>query len=170
MNVQLAGQSMEAFMDRRGFRALPEYEQVWAVPVSNMPAAYNLRAHLADLTEQEDEDSISQSMEDRHAARTAADRPFKAKQKVVKAMRVTTTCTESPLNVYMCLNNLPDQELKQCCRLAHPFLFISGQSNLQEIVHQSLTKLASKHEMVCSKRNSLTASTTSCTGHHCINR
>jgi hypothetical protein len=91
---------MEAFMDRRGFRALPEYEQVWAVPVSNMPAAYNLRAHLADLTEQEDEDSISQSMEDRHAARTAADRPFKAKQKVVKAMRVTTTCTE----MYTCVS------------------------------------------------------------------
>ncbi len=100
MNVQLAGQSVEAFMDRRGFRALPEYEQVWAVPVSKMPAAYNLRAHLADLTEQEDEDSISQSMEDRHAARTAADRPFKAKQKVVKAMRVTTTCTE----MYTCVS------------------------------------------------------------------
>lgn len=106
VHVQLAGQSVEAFMDRRGFRALPEYEQVWAVPVSEMPAAYNLRAHLADLTEQEDEDSISQSTEDRQAARTPADRPFKAKQKVVKVMHVTTIPTESPLTVYMCLSNL----------------------------------------------------------------
>ncbi|DBA78596.1 TPA: hypothetical protein ACH3X1_008526 [Trebouxia sp. C0004] len=83
LNVtQLAGQSVEAFMDRRGFRALPEYEEVWAVPVSKMPAAYNLRAHLADLTEEEDEDSISQSTDDRQAARAPADRPAKAKQKV----------------------------------------------------------------------------------------
>lgn len=106
VHAQLAGQSVEAFMDRRGFRALPDYEQVWAVPVSEMPAAYNLRAHLADLTEQEDEDSISQSTEDRQAARTPAERPFKAKQKVVKVMHVTTTPTESPLNVYMCLSKL----------------------------------------------------------------
>ena len=76
-------------MDRRGFRALPEHEQVWAVPVSKAPAAYNLRA-LTDLTEQEDEGSISQSTEDGQAGRTAVDRPVKAKQKVLKVMRVTT--------------------------------------------------------------------------------
>ena len=121
VNVQLAGQSVEAFMDRRGFRALPEYEQVWAVPVSEVPAAYNLRAHLADLTEQEDEDSISQSTADRHASRTPADRPFRAKQKVVKVERVTTTPTESPLNVNMCLSNLC-QITGSNRRLAHPFL------------------------------------------------
>ncbi len=89
MNVQLAGHSTEAFMDRREFRALPEHEQVWAVPVSKAPAAYNLRA-LTDLTEQEDEGSISQSTEDGQAGRTAVDRPVKAKQKVLKDMRVTT--------------------------------------------------------------------------------
>ncbi len=90
MNVQLAGQSKEAFMDRRGFRALPEHEQVWAVPVSKAPAAYNLRAQLAELGEQEDENSITQSTEDRQAGRTATDRLPKAKQKVLKVMRVTT--------------------------------------------------------------------------------
>ena len=84
MNVQLAGHSTEAFMDRRGFRALPEHEQVWAVPVSKAPAAYNLRAQLAELGEQEDEGIMSQSTEDRQAGRTAVERPFKAKQKVVK--------------------------------------------------------------------------------------
>ncbi len=83
VNVQLAGHSTEAFMDRRGFRALPEHEQVWAVPVSKAPAAYNLRA-LTDLSEQEDEGIMSQSTEDRQAGRTAVERPFKAKQKVVK--------------------------------------------------------------------------------------
>ena len=111
-------------MDRRGFHALPEHEQVWAVPVSKAPAAYNLRAHLADLSEHEDEVSISQSTEDRQAGRTAADRPFKAKQKVVKVMPVTTNPTESPLNVYMCLCNLPNQGVKQRFRLVRPFLVL----------------------------------------------
>ncbi len=94
-------------MDRRGFRALPEHEQIWAVPVSKAPAAYNLRA-LTDISEQEEEGSISQSREDKQAGRTAADRPVKAKQKVVKVMRGTTTPTESPLNVHMRLCKLLD--------------------------------------------------------------
>lgn len=76
-------------MDRRGFRALPEHEQVWAVPVSSTPAAYNLRGHLATLTEQEEDESTSQAAEDEHATRTQAQRPFKAKQKVVPGMHVT---------------------------------------------------------------------------------
>ena len=78
-------------MDRRGFRALPEHEQVWAVPVPKTPAAYNLRAHLADLTEQEGDDSMSEGREDRQAARTPAERAFKAKQKVLRATHVMTT-------------------------------------------------------------------------------
>ena len=45
--MQLADQSIEDFMTRRGFHAMPEHEDTWAVPVSLVPAAYNLHARMA---------------------------------------------------------------------------------------------------------------------------
>ena len=79
--VQLAEQSVESFMDRRGFRALPEHEQVWAVPVSKAPAAYNLRGHLADPTGQEEE-QLTDNAGNGHSAYLTQDKAAKAKQKV----------------------------------------------------------------------------------------
>lgn len=74
-------------MDRRGFRPLPEHEQVWAVPVSQAPAAYNLRGHLADLTQRGEEENVIPSHEDGHAFGTQQERPFRAKQKVHRLCR-----------------------------------------------------------------------------------
>lgn len=44
--LQLAEQSIEDFMAKRGFHAMPEHEDIWAVPVSQVPAACNLHAQM----------------------------------------------------------------------------------------------------------------------------
>ena len=51
--MQLAEQSIEDFMARRGFHVTPEHEDTWVVPVSLVPATYNLHARMqaaADTT------------------------------------------------------------------------------------------------------------------------
>ena len=44
--LQLAEQNIEDFMAKRGFHAMPEHEDTWAVSVSQVPAAYNLHAQM----------------------------------------------------------------------------------------------------------------------------
>ena len=51
--MQLAGQSVEAFMAKRHYRAMPAHEDVWEVPLSDLPAAYNLHMRMQALAEME---------------------------------------------------------------------------------------------------------------------
>ena len=62
--VQLAGQSVEAFMAKRNYHAMPQHEDVWQAPVSDVPAAYNLHARMQDLAEQHQREQAQDPMEE----------------------------------------------------------------------------------------------------------
>lgn len=82
--AQLAGQSVESFMERRGFHALPDHEEVWAVPVSEAPAAYNLRGHIIDAAEDHEEElnEVPSDLTAGDAAGPPKDKPARSRQKV----------------------------------------------------------------------------------------
>lgn len=81
--LQLAGQNIEDFMAKRGFHAMPEHEDTWAVPVSQVPAAYNLHAQMqADRAEGEEEAELAKDRLDEEAFSLRSKQPRKPKQQV----------------------------------------------------------------------------------------
>ena len=83
--LQLAGQSVDAFIAKRNYHAMPQHEDVWAAPVSDMPAAYNLHARMQALAEQQQqeqaEDTLQEPEQDHHQA-AREQQPRKAMQPV----------------------------------------------------------------------------------------
>ena len=85
--LQLADQNIEDFMAKRGFNAMPKHEDIWVVPVSQVPAAYNLHARMqaAADTAREDIDEEAESAMDRPDEEPSSPRskqPRKPKQQV----------------------------------------------------------------------------------------
>lgn len=83
--MQLAEQSIEEFMARRGFNAMPEHEDTWAVPVSLVPATYNLHAQMqaaADSTRGGEGAEPSVDRPDAEASSPRSKQPRKPKLQV----------------------------------------------------------------------------------------
>lgn len=93
--LQLADQNIEDLMAKRGFQAMPEHEDVWVVPVSQVPATYNLHAQMqaAADTAREDIDKEAESAMDRVDEEPSSPRskqPRKPKQQVPTCLHNNT--------------------------------------------------------------------------------
>ena len=101
--LQLAGQSVEAFMAKRNYHAMPQHEDVWAAPVSDMPAAYNLHARMQALAEEHqkehEQETVEESEQDQQQA-AREQQPRKSKQPVRRpVLAFTATALQCPLHV-----------------------------------------------------------------------
>ena len=62
--MQLAGQSVEAFMAKRNYHAMPAHEDVWEVPLSDLPAAYNLHMRMQAVAEKNQQEPEAADLPD----------------------------------------------------------------------------------------------------------
>ena len=120
--LQLADQNIEDFMAKRGFHAMPEHEDTWAVPVSQVPAAYNLHARMqaaADRVGEEEEAELARDRLDEEASSLRSKQPRKPKQQVylhasTLYMADLPTCVECFCDNTSCLY-APHVGCHKCC-------------------------------------------------------
>lgn len=93
--LQLAEQNIEDFMAKRGFHAMPEHEDTWTVPVSQVPAAYNLHAQMqaaADRAQEVIDEEAESSMDKDEEPSSARSKPPRSSKPQVTTCFICNAC------------------------------------------------------------------------------
>ena len=80
--MQLANQDVEAFKAKRNFLAIPEHEDQWLVPVSEVPVSYNLQARMQAAADKTLQQAPEEAAHEADPVPPRDNQPRKAKQPV----------------------------------------------------------------------------------------